>query len=241
MRGAGCTYNDIIDIDIDSRVSRTMSRPLASGEITLFSAYIFLLFQLLIGLFCLLLLLYVSVFPFYTFLLSVFSLLLVCVYPFMKRITFWAQFFLGLCFSWGIFLGWFIVDGGFPFALFLLYFGCIFWVMGYDTIYAHQDTGDDSLLGLKSTALLFGEGSRYALFMFYSLTMLLFFVSFYLFSVGIFSYIFLLFGCIHLFWQVLSLDINDKDKCLSIFCSNYWFGLFIFVGLLLDYVWFDYL
>ena len=234
MRGAGCTYNDIIDIDIDSQVARTASRPLASGVVSLRSAYIFLFFQLFLGLLSLLFLMSLSPSPIFTFAIACLSLLLVLVYPFMKRITFWPQLFLGLSFSWGSLMGIVVVDGILPNYLFLFYLGCVCWVIGYDTIYAHQDTDDDSLLGLGSTALLFGERTWLYLLFFYSSTISLFALTFYLLGVGLFGYLGLFLCMVNLLYQVFSLDISDTYRCHRLFCSNRYFGLFLFCGLLLD-------
>lgn len=159
MRGAGCTYNDLADIKIDDQVERTRSRPLPSGRVTKKQAWVFLLLQCLIGL-CVLL--YLSRFSLFVFWLGTVSLVLVAIYPFMKRITWWPQLFLGLAFSWGALMGWAIIWQSLSPAPLLLYAGSIFWVIGYDTIYAHQDREDDAIVGVKSTARLFGEKSKWA-------------------------------------------------------------------------------
>ena len=162
MRGAGCTYNDIVDRNIDTQVERTKLRPIPSGQISTFRAIIFLVFQALVGLFVLV------QFNLYTVVLGLCSLLVVAIYPFMKRITYWPQFILGLAFSWGALVGWTAVVGSLHISALLLYFAAVLWTIGYDTIYAQQDKEDDILIGIKSTALLFGNKAKFALSFFYS-------------------------------------------------------------------------
>src|SRR6478736_4864241 len=154
MRGAGCTFNDIIDRDIDAQVARTRGRPIPSGAITVWQAVAFLIVQCLLGLAVLL------QFNWFAVALGAASLLLVAAYPFMKRITWWPQAWLGLTFNWGALLGFAAQTGRIDLADGMLYAGLIFWTLGYDTIYAHQDKDDDELIGVKSTARLFGRDSR---------------------------------------------------------------------------------
>ncbi len=167
MRGAGCTWNDIVDRDLDARVERTRSRPIPSGQVSLPAAAAFLVLLALIGLAVLL------SFNRFTVLVGLASLAVVAVYPFMKRITYWPQIVLGLAFSWGALMGWPALFGRLDLPAFLLYAGAIAWVIGYDTIYAHQDREDDALIGIKSTALLFGERTKPMLALFYALAVLL--------------------------------------------------------------------
>ena len=154
MRGAGCTWNDLVDRDLDGLVERTRSRPIPSGQVTVAQATIFMLAQALIGLLVLI------QFNFFTVITGLVSLAVVVIYPFMKRITYWPQIFLGLAFSWGALMGWPAMFGRLDAPALVLYLGSISWVIGYDTIYAHQDREDDLLIGIKSTALLFGENTR---------------------------------------------------------------------------------
>ena len=154
MRGAGCTYNDIVDRDIDAAVARTRSRPIPSGQVSVGQAKLFLVAQALVGLLVLL------QFNRFTVLLGVASLLTIAVYPFMKRVTDWPQVGLGIAFSWGALMGWAAFFGRLDWAPVLLYLGGILWTIGYDTIYAHQDKEDDALIGVRSTALLFGARTR---------------------------------------------------------------------------------
>src|SRR6202012_3837998 len=151
MRGAGCTWNDLVDRDIDARVERTRSRPIPSGQVSAKAALVFLVAQALVGL------LVLVQFNRFAIGVGIASLGVVAIYPFMKRFTYWPQIFLGLAFSWGALMGWPAAFGRFDAPAFVLYAGSIAWVIGYDTIYAHQDREDDLLIGIKSTALLFGE------------------------------------------------------------------------------------
>src|SRR5215471_14672527 len=167
MRGAGCTWNDIVDRDIDASVERTRSRPIPSGQLTVTQAAAFMVMQAVIGLAVLL------QFNLFTIYLGIASLAVVAVYPFMKRITYWPQIVLGLAFSWGALMGWPALLGRLDWPPVVLYAGAIAWVIGYDTIYAHQDRDDDALIGLKSTAILFGERTRPMLAFFYGAAVVL--------------------------------------------------------------------
>src|ERR1043166_573430 len=163
MRGAGCTWNDITDRDLDAMVERTRSRPIPAGDVSVAQAAGFLVLQALIGLGVLL------QFNGFAVLCGIASLLIVAIYPFMKRITYWPQVVLGLAFSWGALMGFAVTFGRVDATALALYAGSIAWVIGYDTIYAHQDAGDDALIGIKSTALLFGANTHRALMAFYGL------------------------------------------------------------------------
>ncbi|MGE0046550.1 MAG: 4-hydroxybenzoate octaprenyltransferase [Hyphomonadaceae bacterium] len=167
MRGAGCTYNDIVDRDIDAQVARTRGRPIPSGAVSMVEAWAWLGAQLLIGLFVLLAL------PRFAQIVALCSLPLVALYPFMKRVTWWPQAFLGIVFSWGALVGGAATERALSPETMLLYAGCFFWVMGYDTIYALQDKEDDALVGVKSTARLFGDAWRTWTFGFYIAAVLL--------------------------------------------------------------------
>src|ERR1700759_3771076 len=167
MRGAGCTWNDITDRDLDARVERTRSRPIPAGQVSVTQALVFLAAQALIGLAVLL------QFNRFTVWTGIASLLIVAIYPFMKRITWWPQIVLGLAFSWGALMGYAAIFGRLDAPAIVLYAGAICWVIGYDTIYAHQDAEDDALIGVKSTASLFGAHTHQALVMFYGLSVML--------------------------------------------------------------------
>jgi 4-hydroxybenzoate polyprenyltransferase len=228
MRGAGCTWNDIVDRDLDARVERTRSRPIPSGQVSLAQAASFLVLQSVIGLAVLL------SFNRFTIGLGIASLAIVAIYPFMKRITYWPQIVLGLAFSWGALMGWAARFGGLALPAFLLYAGSIAWVIGYDTIYAHQDREDDALIGIKSTALLFGERTRPMLALFYTLAVLVIGAAAGAAGAGPVFALGLLAFAAHLGWQVVRLDIADPDGCLALFKSNRDAGLILFAGLLLD-------
>src|SRR4029077_3071383 len=167
MRGAGCTWNDLVDRDLDEKVERTRSRPIPSKQVTVAQATLFMLAQALVGLLVLI------QFNRFTVITGLASLLVIVIYPFMKRITYWPQIFLGLAFSWGALMGWPAAFGRLDWAPLILYAGSICWVIGYDTIYAHQDREDDLLIGIKSTALLFGEQTPTMLASFYAAAVLL--------------------------------------------------------------------
>ncbi|TBX73773.1 4-hydroxybenzoate octaprenyltransferase [Rhizobium laguerreae] len=225
MRGAGCTYNDLVDHEIDMEVARTRSRPLPSGRVTRAHAKIFIGLQALVGLIVLLQFNWLNVF------LGVLSLGIVAFYPFAKRFTDWPQFYLGLAFSWGALMGWAGTMGGLSFAAILLYAASVAWTIGYDTIYAHQDKEDDELIGVRSTARLFGDRTRLWLIGLYGLTLLLMFIAFALAGANLIAFLALL-GAAGMFaWQIVRLDINDPDQCLALFKSNNRVGLIIFFGL----------
>lgn len=228
MRGAGCTYNDIVDVDIDTQVERTRSRPIPAGQVTKTQAKIFMVVQALIGLGVLL------QFNTFAILLGIASLVPVAIYPFMKRVTNWPQLFLGFAFSWGAFMGWAAEFGALSWAAIVLYFGGICWTIGYDTIYAHQDKEDDALVGVKSTARLFGDHTRPALIALYLAATLLFAVAAVLADSGPAAFAGILLGAIHLGWQIVVLDIDDGDQCLKLFRSNETYGWIVFAGFVLD-------
>ena len=238
MRGAGCTFNDLTDEDIDNQVERTRSRPLPSGRVTRKQAWGFLILQCVAGL---LVLLFLSRTSGFVFALGAMSLILIVIYPFMKRITWWPQLFLGLAFSWGALLGWAAVTGSLTIAPVLLYIGSISWVIGYDTIYAHQDREDDALVGVKSTARLFGENSKLALTLLYGFAMLLFIATTFISLPPISSaYVPILIsfaiGAGHLIWQIRTLDINNAYLCLRLFKSNHHFGAILFSGMFIAWL-----
>jgi len=228
MRGAGCTWNDIVDRDLDAAVERTRSRPIPSGQVSVMEAAAFLIVQALVGLAVLL------AFNRFTVALGVASLLIVAVYPFMKRVTYWPQIVLGLAFSWGALMGWAAAFGRLDPPAFLLYAGSIAWVIGYDTIYAHQDREDDALVGIKSTALLFGERTKPMLALFYGLAAVLIGLAGYLAGAGVVFFLGLVAFAAHLCWQIVRLDIADPALCLRIFKSDRDAGLILFAGLLAD-------
>jgi len=228
MRGAGCTWNDLVDRDIDARVERTRSRPIPSGQISVRAAAVFLVAQALVGL------LVLVQFNRFAIGVGIASLGVVAIYPFMKRFTYWPQIFLGLAFSWGALMGWAGARGALEAPAFLLYAGSIAWVIHYDTIYAHQDREDDALVGLKSTALLFGAQTRLALALFSAAAVALIGAAGYAAHAGLVFALGLAAFAAHLAWQIVAIDIDDPDSCLRIFRANRDAGLILFAALLLD-------
>jgi 4-hydroxybenzoate polyprenyltransferase len=227
MRGAGCTYNDLVDRDIDAKVERTRSRPLPSGQVTPRQAKIFMLAQVAVGAAVLLALAE----PF-AWAVGVASLVVVAIYPFMKRITSWPQSVLGLAFSWGALMGWAAAFGRLDAPALLLYAGSILWVIGYDTIYAHQDREDDAIVGVRSTALLFGARTPLFLALFYAAAVLLFALALWSLAAPLPAYAGLVAFALHLAWQVRRLDIAEPDLCLALFRSNRDAGLIFLAGLM---------
>jgi 4-hydroxybenzoate polyprenyltransferase len=228
MRGAGCTWNDITDRDLDAKVERTRSRPIPAGQVSTKQALVFLVAQALIGLVVLL------QFNRFAIATGIASLLIVAIYPFMKRITWWPQTVLGLAFSCGALMGFAVAFGRLDATAVLLYAGAISWVIGYDTIYAHQDAEDDALIGIKSTALLFGAHTHRALMVLYALAVVL--IGAALLSAGshIAAWLGLTAFAAHLGWQIRRLDITDTALCSRVFKSNRDAGLLLLAGLVAD-------
>jgi 4-hydroxybenzoate polyprenyltransferase len=222
MRGAGSTWNDILDRKIDAGVERTKNRPLPSGQIGVKAALAFLVLQALVGLAVLL-----QLGPF-AIVVGLCSLGVVAIYPLMKRITSWPQAVLGLAFSWGALMGWATIFGNLAAAPILLYAGCIFWTIGYDTIYAHQDRRDDAIIGVKSTARLFDKNTRAIIGVFYGGALTCWGAALYLAGGGPVGFVGLALAASHLGWQVTTLDIEDRDRCLMLFRSNARFGWLLF-------------
>jgi 4-hydroxybenzoate polyprenyltransferase len=225
MRGAGCTWNDITDRDLDAQVERTRSRPIPAGQVSVWQALIFLGAQALIGLAVLL------QFNRFAVATGIASLAIVAVYPFMKRITWWPQVVLGLAFSWGALMGFAVMFATIDATALALYAGSIAWVIGYDTIYAHQDAEDDALIGVRSTARLFGARTPQALVVFYGLAVILVGAAFWRAGAGLPAWIGLAAFAAHLAWQIRRLEIGNPALCLRIFKSNRDAGLLLFAGL----------
>src|SRR6187549_2205164 len=214
MRGAGCTWNDITDRDLDARVERTRSRPLPAGQVSVAQAFAFLVLQALIGLMVLL------QFNRFAVMTGIASLVIVAVYPFMKRITWWPQIVLGLAFSWGALMGFAVTLGRIDATALVLYAGAIAWVIGYDTIYAHQDSEDDALIGIKSTALLFGARTHQALMAFYGMAVVLIGAALAVAGAGAPAWVGLAAFAANLAGQTPRWDIGDPDLCNRIFHSD---------------------
>ncbi|MEI9993143.1 MAG: 4-hydroxybenzoate octaprenyltransferase [Rhizomicrobium sp.] len=232
MRGAGCTYNDIVDRDIDAQVARTRGRPIPSGAVTLRQAWLFLGAQLAAGFAILLQLNHFAI------AVGAASLLLVAAYPFMKRVTWWPQAWLGLTFNWGALLGFAAQTGTLETADAMLYAGLVFWTLGYDTIYALQDKEDDALIGVKSTALLFGARAREWVLGFYAAAFALVLAAGFTAHAGWpFAFVMLAAG-VHLLWQVHRLKIGDPAACLKLFRANRDTGALIAAAFVLSsWIW----
>jgi 4-hydroxybenzoate polyprenyltransferase len=231
MRGAGCTFNDIVDRDIDDKVARTRSRPIPSGQVTARDALYFMVAQALLA--------SAVLFQFnrFTVWAAVASLVLVAIYPFMKRITWWPQAFLGLAFSYGALVGWSSQTGSLNWAPVLLYAGTILWVIGYDTLYALQDIEDDALIGVKSTARLFGEHVRPIVAVLYLAAYMLWAAAVVLVGGGLIFAVLSLAAVALLAWQVWTVDPAQPDNPRSRFYSNHYVGVALSLALLADWVW----
>jgi 4-hydroxybenzoate polyprenyltransferase len=225
MRGAGCTLNDIADRGYDGQVARTRLRPLPSGAVSVRQAVIFLLLQLLIGAAILFSLNRITI------LLGAAVLVLIATYPFMKRITYWPQVFLGLNFNWGALIGWTAVTGAFAWPPLLLYLGGVFWTVGYDTIYAHQDKEDDIRIGVKSSAIALGEQTRPWLFAFYAAALLLWSAAGYVAGLGAMFWAGLAAATVQLAWQAARVGTDNPADCLRKFRSNRAVGWLLLAGI----------
>ena len=226
MRGAGCTYNDIVDRDFDARVARTATRPIPSGQVSLRKAFVFLGALLLIGLLVLIQL------HLFAIVLGIGSLVLVAAYPFMKRVTYWPQAWLGLTFNWGAVMGWGAATGTLAWPAVLLYLGGIAWTLGYDTIYAHQDKEDDALIGVRSTALKLGAATKAWLAGFYGLATLLFLWAGQAAGLGWPYAVAMAAVAGHFAWQIATLDMDDPANCLQRFRANRFVGWLVLAGIL---------
>jgi 4-hydroxybenzoate polyprenyltransferase len=230
MRGAGCTLNDIADRDYDGQVARTRLRPIPSGRVSVMQAAIFMAAQLAIGAAILLSLNRASIF------LGLAVLGLIATYPYMKRITYWPQLFLGLNFNWGALLGWTAVTGSLAWPPVLLYLGGIFWTLGYDTIYAHQDKEDDARIGVKSSALALGNRTRPFLFLFYGAATALWITAGIVARLHPVFFAGLALAIVQLCWQAARADINDPIDCLKKFRSNRLVGWLVFASIVVGHL-----
>ena len=228
MRAAGCTYNDIVDRDIDAQVARTRARPIPSGQVSVRSATFFMVALSLIGFVVLL------SFNSFTIWLGLGVLPIVALYPFVKRFSSWPQAVLGLAFNWGALLGWTAVLGRLDWPAVVLYVGAVAWTIGYDTIYAHQDRDEDGVLGLKSTALRFGRSTRAWLAALYALAFLAITAAGLMANAGTAFLLGMVAAGAHLAWQVATLNIDDPENCLERFRSNRDFGALVLGAILVD-------
>lgn len=224
MRGAGCTWNDIVDRKMDAAVARTAMRPIPAGEVSVVQALLFAVGLSLAGLLVLL------AFNSFTIWLGILSLVPVAIYPFAKRVTNWPQAVLGLTFNWGALMGWAAVYGSLSAAPLVLYAAAFFWTLGYDTIYAHQDKEDDAIIGVKSTALKLGHRTKPWLVGFYGVFLGGALIAGLLAGLDWGYYVGLIFLALHLLWQIKAVDIDDPARCLRVFRSNSIIGWIVFLS-----------
>ena len=226
MRSAGCIFNDIVDKDFDKKVNRTKKRPIASGKISITHSFFYVIIL------CLLAFLVLVQFNNLTIILGMSSMFLAFSYPFMKRITYWPQLFLGITFNWGIIMAWTAMNNSISMEIIILYIAAIFWTLGYDTIYGAQDMSDDEIIGLKSTSIKFKKNIKLFLFTSYFISIILIF---YLFKkyigLNIFS-IFLALFVLSLLYQIINFKKKQNDNLLKLFKFNNYTGLVLFFGIL---------
>jgi|TARA_B110000967_G_C18891017_1_gene567400 4-hydroxybenzoate polyprenyltransferase len=225
MRSAGCIVNDIVDKDFDKKVKRTKKRPIAAGKISVKLSLFY------VSILCLLAFLILIQFNFLTILLGMGSMLLAFSYPFMKRITYWPQLFLGITFNWGIVMAWAAINNNISMEIIPLYLSAIFWTLGYDTIYGAQDMSDDEIIGLKSTSIKFKKNIKLFVSIAYFLATI---ILIYLFNEKIkinLSYFFILLFILSLIFQILKFNKNKPASCLEVFKLNNYSGLFLFLGI----------
>jgi len=228
MRSAGCIVNDILDKEFDAKVFRTKARPIASGKV---SVKLALFYSLILCFFALLVLLNFNVF---TIILALGSMPLAFTYPLMKRFTYWPQLFLGITFNYGLILGWTAVVSEINLVPILFYIGAIFWTLGYDTIYGYQDIKDDEIIGLKSTSIKFKGQAKKFLFVCYSILFFFILLGGYEMNFNFSYYLICLVPFMHLFiYQIKVFNLNDPKSCLRAFKSNNFFGLIIFLNILI--------
>jgi len=225
MRSAGCIFNDIVDKDFDKKVERTKSRPIASGKISVKRSLIYVLFL------CVLAFLILIQFNLLTIILGLGSMFFAFSYPFMKRITYWPQLFLGVTFNWGLIMAWVSITNIINYEIFILYLSAIFWTLGYDTIYGAQDMSDDEMIGLKSTAIKFKKNIKFFIFFSYliSILLMIYFFKNYI-GINVFTFLLLLFVATLIF-QVIKFDKSNANSCLKIFKMNNYSGLILFFGI----------
>ena len=227
MRSAGCIFNDIVDRNFDKKVSRTKNRPIAAGKISVKNSMIYVLVLCLLAFFILI------QFNFFTIILGMSSMLLAFSYPFMKRITYWPQLFLGITFNWGIIMAWASINNDISFEIVILYISAIFWTLGYDTIYGAQDISDDEIIGLKSTSIKFKENiNLFVTLMYFISTILVFYLFKDKIGYNLFTLLLSLFA-ISLFFQIFFFDKKKKESCLKMFKTNNLSGLILFSSILM--------
>ena len=223
MRSAGCIFNDIVDKDLDKKVARTKNRPIASGKISVLNSFIYIIFLCLIALVILL------QFNWLTIILGAVSMILAFTYPFMKRITYWPQLFLGLTFNWGIIMGWTSITGYISIEPFILYLAAIFWTLGYDTIYGLQDIHDDEIIGVKSTSIKFKSNVKIFVGACYCLCVFFILILSFLMEIDRYILVLSIFFILSLIYQIKTFQVKDHKSCLSCFKTNNLTGLLIFL------------
>ncbi|MGI9313037.1 MAG: 4-hydroxybenzoate octaprenyltransferase [Alphaproteobacteria bacterium] len=228
MRSSGCIFNDIIDRNIDAKVERTKNRPLANQSMKVYEAILLLCLLLFFSF-----LILIS-FNLLTIFLGVSSMALVVIYPFMKRITYWPQLFLGITFNWGVLLGWTAISNSVQLEMFLIYLSSIFWTLGYDTVYGYQDINDDQKIGIKSTSILFGKKSKKIIWLFYSLSFLIMLISLMMISVKNISLFLFLGATLYTSFLIKRLRIDDIQSCANFFSMNKYIGSLICASILVS-------
>ena len=227
MRSAGCIVNDMADRNYDKKVLRTKNRPIASGKISIILAFFYASFL------CLLALVVLLQFNKLTVYFALASMPLAFTYPYMKRLTYWPQLFLGITFNYGLLLGWISVQENLTLEPIIFYVGAIFWTLGYDTIYGYQDIKDDEIIGVKSTSIKFKNNPKKFLSLCYVITLISLIMIGLSMNFNNFYFFFLILPAMHLFFQIKTLNIKDDNSCLKIFKSNNMLGLIIFINLLI--------
>ena len=225
MRSAGCIFNDIVDKDYDKKVKRTKSRPIAAGNISVKQSFVYVLVL------CALAFLVLLQFNSLTILIGMSSMILAFSYPFMKRITYWPQLFLGITFNWGILMAWTAMNNNISIEIIILYLSAIFWTLGYDTIYGAQDMSDDEIIGLKSTSIKFKKNIKMFISICYLISVfLIMFLFSNFFGLNLFTF-FLFFFLLSLFYQVINFKVNKTKNYLKLFKINNYTGLMLFLSI----------
>tara|TARA_B110000438_G_scaffold186114_1_gene177822 strand:- start:394 stop:1260 length:867 start_codon:yes stop_codon:yes gene_type:complete len=228
MRSVGCIFNDIIDRKIDAKVERTKNRPLANKTMAIYEAIALLTILLFISFLILL------SFNLLTIYLGISSILLIMLYPFMKRITYWPQLFLGFTFNWGVIIGWTAITNSIDIEMILIYISSVFWTLGYDTVYGYQDISDDKKIGVKSTSILFEKNSKNIIWSFYGLNFLIMLISLSLIGLNLISIFVFLGAILFALYLVKKLDITDKNSCALFFSMNKYVGFLVCTSLLIS-------
>jgi 4-hydroxybenzoate polyprenyltransferase len=223
MRSAGCIFNDIVDRDLDKKVQRTRERPIASGKVSVSEAFIYIVFL------CLVAFLILLQFNWLTIVLGISSIVLAFAYPFMKRITYWPQLFLGLTFNWGIIMGWTSITNSISTEPVILYLAAIFWTLGYDTIYGLQDIHDDEIIGVKSTSIKFKNNVKIFVGTCYSMCVFLILIMFFMMEINKYLLLLIIPFIVSFVYQVKIFKVFNSESCLLAFKNNNLIGSLIFI------------